>query len=277
MALRQFIPSSPVAPPRWPSLVSSVGGEAAIRTFTAANAGEGGGANRWEAGIDFLPNNFCDDSETTPLSGVPCATDVFTAPSITGDEAVPSDVVYYWTTEKRSTFCSIEETRQKAKDILLAKTSLKLETELWEGDAHDAYGLEGQFFGSDFASVGDFTLVYALTELQEAWGQCSGGQRAMIHVGAFTASLWFTTGAIRRESGLLLDAFDNIVVAGNGYQRDTAYVTPVVDIHLSEIEVRDVIDQTNNTEWAVAYRAGLVKWDPCCQFSVGIDTSTLCG
>lgn len=287
---RQPIPPSPVAPARWPSLVQSVGGESKVREFTQANAGEGS-PNAWEQGVSFLGNEICI-TETEAVSGVPCATDVFTDADVSGernsDNDVVADVLYYWDSAVRSTFCPVEETDDLARDRLLRQTSAKLEAEFWSGARHGDLGLEGQVLDGSGTQVNSGTVMalpYALAALQDAWANCAAGQRGMIHCTPFAAGLLFTIGAIRRESGLLLDVFDNIVVAGAGYaiavgdsySTGVAYMTPVVDVHLSEIEVRAATDQTNNTELSIAYRAGLVKHDPCCKLVVEIDYESVCG
>jgi hypothetical protein len=276
--MSQFIPSSPVAPARWPSLVQSVGGEAAIRAFTEANSGEGH-PNRWEAGVEFMPGALCEMVNFTPQDSTPCAADVAFNDTETQVETVTSIPLYYPAVMTRSTFCSIDETREQAKARLSANLSFQLEKELWLGGVHTSLGLEGQWLEADATPIGggSITLIAALASLQQAWATCAAGARGMIHIAPKIASLWATTGAIRRESGMLLDIFDNIVVAGSGYPNDgTAYVTAVVDVHLSEVVVMDTINHTDNTEMAVAYRAGLVKYEPCCVLSVDIDES-ICG
>lgn len=289
MSTHDRVPSPSIAPPRWPGLVASVGGEAAIRQFMSANPSDGGG-NRWERGFSFLPND-CDSNRCLPLT----TCDGGFANGECDDAADLPDVVdtvplYYSEFSQCSTFTNDpDDLTRRATAKLERSTSFNLEYEFWTGTAHTMWGLDGQSLAGDSATLwggSDVPLVCALAELQAQWAECSMGRRAMIHATPRTASLWYANNAIRRENGLLLDAFDNIVVAGTGYDgsdpRGTvdesattafAYISPVVSIRLSGIEVVQGLrtDIGNNVDRATAYRAGIVYCDPCCIYGISVD------
>lgn len=296
MTLLSVVPSPSIAPPRWPGLVASVGGEAAIKAFMAANPAEGG-PRRWEGGITFSPND-CDFVNDNPVDG--CTQGVQGIPVFDiddeGSAGTNIDVypLYYWEVSRCSSLstdpASVERRARLKADRAF---SHKLENEFWNGTTHVDLNLAGQYLTDAPTEVnaGIATpLVYALSDLQSAWAGCSYGERAMIHATIRTINLWVSAGVVRRESGLLLDAFDNIVVAGTGYTGsdpdgnvdvtyDTAwaYVSPVVNIRLGDTEVITNFDHDNNEHVVIAFKPAAVYHDDCCVYGINVDHVNTCG
>ena len=122
------VPSPPPRQPRY-GLVASVGGEAAIRNFTS-NASEGG-ADRWEAGFTWWPDDCASD--TAPFD-ITCPVDA----SFDADE-MPDHVEFIpygvWDGVICSTFGGdMTEFQRRATAKLTTSQSHKIEKELWRGD-----------------------------------------------------------------------------------------------------------------------------------------------
>lgn len=281
-------PPSPT--PRWPGLLASVGGEAAVTD----------NGRRWEGGFGFQ-GEWCDLNEGAPLPGDPCDFGGFSTGSSNPEPGldVEDRAFYYWERTVCSTFGSRrDELSQRAEDRLRQTTSYKLERELWTGTAHRADSLSGQWLTDNTATTQlnsgtAIPLAYALAELQEAWGSCSQGRRAMIHCTPRTATLWLSAGVVFRDGGFLLDGYGNVVVPGTGYDGSSpshsvdatgdtawAYATGFVQVRLSPIEVVERsgarTDTTNNVDAALAFRAGAVSFDPCCTLGVNVDLCSPC-
>lgn len=296
MALFDRVASPAIAPPRWPGLVASVGGEAAIRDFMRANPADGGG-NRWERGFTFVPND-CDFNAELPFPG--CSGMVYDVPGATPDTEEQVDYVpmYFWEAARCSTLSNDpDEVTRRATTRLTRTTSHKLERELWTNVAHIASGEPGQALTTSAIPLNGSAvtpLIIGFTELQDAWGDCAQGGRAMIHVTPRTAVYLQSAHMIRREGSLLLDLFDNVIVAGTGYDGSSpthtvdgsgdtvwAYITPVVSVRLADITVVEGaptrVDINNNVDTAIAYRAGATYFDPCCNYGINLDLTNICG
>lgn len=291
------VPSPPIPPQRWPGLVASVGGEAAIKQFMAANPPlDGSNHDRWENGFTFEPNdcNFGGESDEGPL--VVCDGGTFQVDADSADlpTAPVTAAFYHYTVARCSTFSNdAEHVIERAKSKLARATSYKLEYEFWTGTASQAKTAPTQYLAKTAAVTqpqGTIAtpLPYALAQMQKALAATLFGGRAMIHCTPATATLWLQQHVIRKEQGFLLDAFDNIIVAGSGYTGsgpdgsldatgDTAWIygTPVVNVRLGDIRVIDNeltrIDQTNNVDLVIAYRAGAVSMDTCAQIAIKAD------
>lgn len=293
--LYDVVPSPSIAPARWPGLIASVGGEAAIREFMRTNATENGG-NHWEGGIQFRPNDCL--TLTTPVQD--CNSLAFSYGEAVTNSVVTSAPLYYWDSASCSTLGNNpDEVTRRALSKLDRSISYKLERELWLGTQHTALGLPDQSL-ADITTVlngGAATpFVRAMGDLAQAWGNCSEGARAMIHVTPRTAAILASSyQTIRKENGLLLDAFDNIVVAGSGYTGTKgltapgaleayAFITPVVNVRLADAEAvmtepsngedETRVDIPNNFDRAVAFRSGAVSYDDCCTYAILINLAT---
>lgn len=279
---RVLAPSPPPRQPRY-GLVASVGGEAAIRQFMGSNTPDGG-PNRWEAGFEFQPEDCSSDTDPfDPTCGQVANFDAVALPDF-----VQFDPYAIWDGVKCSTFGSDSaELARRARAKLLTSTSHKVERELWTGAWSTAAGKTNHALASADAEQVDAgtatPYLRALADLQQALGECAQGSRGMIHATTRTASIWFAADAIRREGPLLLDPFDNIIVAGSGYTGSSpagavdatgdtawAYATTMVDVRLSDVIASDHVDATNNTRMAIAYRLAAATWDDCCHLGVNV-------
>lgn len=291
-----FVPSPLPRSPRWPGLVASVGGENAIRRFVNEEAPSDGGVDRWIAGYEFQPYPCAgggDDGGTVICAGSPAF-----APSGGLPGVVQTDPVLMWESMSCSTLTNnAAELRERVANRLLASTSHRLEVEFWAGAVGAASG--NQYLadvGSMVKPNGNTAtpLVHALAALQASAGYIGQGSRLMIHASPYTASLWFAAGVVTVDaSGVLLDAFGNVVVAGTGYDgtgtgvvfgsnaAHWAYATTVVNVRLSDVETVDAtntrIDRTNNVDISTASRVGAATWDDCVHVGVKIDHESICG
>lgn len=287
MAENQLVPSPPQPASRWPGLVAALGGEAAIRNFTTSN--DGGDPGRWERGITFEPN-LCGGADNTPQDG--CGTITFGFDSDDCPAPVEATSYVFWTSVKRSTF-NTDDVVAQATTKLSGTISYKLEKEWWTGAAAQAYGYTNQYLtDANVAQINGGTaipLTYALARLQATAGATATGQRLFIYATPELVTLWLSAMVIRKENGLLLDAFDNIIVAGTGFDgsspagavdatHDTswAYATLQPAVRLGDVETKYVVDQTNNVKYGFAYRAGVLAMDPCVQYGVNVDMCTTC-
>lgn len=276
------------SPSRQPPVLSLIG---ASRTLQGDVTPDTGAPVRWEGGgVEFeaLP---CNVEETPYVPG--CA-----ALDLDGDLAGPdigkADTFVVW----KGVRCSsrpgeFERGEARARALLLVDQHRQLEREFWTGEVHQAASpdLEGHWLARDGVAVElsqDAPLVYALAALQEALGSGSGAGtgcgRGMIHCTVQTAALWFSANAIRREGGLLLDVFDNIVVPGVGYDGSApdgtvdgtgetawAYATGIVDTRLAEIFTRSAHSPDDNDVTALASREAIAYWDGCCHYGVNVN------
>jgi len=277
--------------------VAAVGGEAGIRQFMASNPTEGGG-DRWLDKLLFIPN-LCNLVDTPPQPAGCSAAQLY---SNAGDEGMPADVtlnpLVYWAPERCSTIGSdpAEVTARAFRRLELVFAD-DLEKEFWTGTVTRANNLSNEYLTDGNVSILKASvatpMVYALTALQSAWAACSGGQRAMIHCTPATAALWAAALMIRKENGLLLDIFDNIVVAGAGYDGSSpthtvdatgatawAYISPMVYVRATTPEAISLgterMDKTNNIDRAVAWRGAVAYHDNCCKFGVNVDLTSVC-
>lgn len=199
------------------------------RVSLLASAEEVNDNTRWQAGITFEPvgcgfsgGQFvgCADSET-PSS--------LTVKSVGGEGGAPSvPVVEYepytlWASDQCSpaTFQS-RDFVDRATARYLATESAFMANEFWDGNVAQGASFPNFYLANgDATDVGSgdvFPVEIGLPVLQNAVGM-SGFYfgRYMIHAPRDVASAWYKAGLVRREGALLLDAFDNIVVADGGY------------------------------------------------------------
>lgn len=181
----------------------------------------------------------------------------------------------------------------RAAQLLDAATPWGIEHEFWRGDAAqaDAWGnLYLADHGSPaFVDVGGAAvkLFDGLALLQEAIG--NSRTRGMIHADVRTVSLWESFGfGLRREGQLLLDAFDNYIVPGGGYDGSGdqgaaaaaghawAYATGIVEVRRAAPQTTpatfgEALDRRNNTIVFAASRFVAATWDGCLHAGVLLD------
>jgi len=283
------VPSPPPRQPRY-GLVASVGGEAAVAAFTKANAGDNG-PNRWESGFQFRPFDCASAADPFDPSCSIAATSLFPATSM------PDFTTYRPFAISATISCStfgadLEQYKERAKQKLLTSTSHKVEAELWSGTFAAANSYDNPYFTKAAAAtdLGSASLMSGFALLQHELGDCAQGSRGMIHLPTYAASLLYQMQAIRKENGILLDAFDNVIVAGSGYPyagtgNVLAFATTMVDVRLSELIQTDFIQGPHdasspygdNTVLAIAWRVAAATWDQCCLAKVSLDPTTVCG
>lgn len=295
---RPFVPSPLPRAPRWPGLVVSVGGENAIRQYMAANPSEGGD-DRWLRGFEFVPYDCA--GEGSESGGVALCTD---RPDFS-ESAMPGSVSYdpmlLWESMSCSTLSgSSSDLSSRVQNKLLTSTSHRLEREFWKGTVGIAAGAPNTYLSQAAGMTkpnGNVAtpLVHALGWLNYTAGVLAQGSRLAHHVTAFTAHLWKSAGAIDVDSttGLLMDAFGNIVIAGTGYDGSGptavdgtatawAYTTTIPNVRLSDIRVVDQqgvsrIDLLDNVDISTASRVGAVTFDNCVRVGVLVDHNNVCG
>jgi len=180
----------------------------------------------------------------------------------------------------------------RASRMFLAAESAIMARELWAGDIASSEGHPTPFLGDGNATtvaVG-YGPSMSLVMLQQALAEAVPS-RGMIHAARDLASLWYESGLVRREGALLLDAFDNIVVADAGYPgtgpegegrtltTSYAYATDLVQVR-RDGQVRllpgdgdfaaAMNRDTNLIEWR-AERMVAAYWSGCAQLVVGVD------
>lgn len=276
------------APTRLPPVLTLIG---ASRTLAGDVTPDTGEPVRWEGGgVEFetLPCNV----EEVPY--IPGCTALDLDDDLAGPDIGKADTLTLWKGVKcsaRPNELAAGEARARA--LLLVDQHRQIEHEFWTGDVHQAESpdLEGRWLAQDGVVTElsqDAPLLYALAALQEALGSGAsdgvGCGRGMIHATIQTASLWFAASALRREGGLLLDVFDNIVVPGVGYdgsgpdgsidgtgETAWAYATGIVDTRLAEIHTRSAHRPDQNDVVAIASREAIAYWDGCCHYGVNVN------
>lgn len=288
----------PFAPPRI-SLLSAA--------QAAGVAGPPAGVDQhWQGGVTFR-RRLCGDPELT----WDCVGDGGEQPAakdITADDDAVSVWRPYWPwVGDRCTALqwTAEERGTRARELLESRTSAEIGRELWRGDAAQAAALENNWLANP-ASVVDLTpasgsspLVYALAALQTALADQPG--RGMIHATLGTVTQWAGAYVIRREGNVWLDAFDNFVVADDGYDGsdpngdvDTtgetawAYATGIVPVWVGPVRVvpdeaddemqrlAAALDREENTiEWRVE-RPTLAMFDGCVHVGINVDLCSPC-
>lgn len=260
-----------------------------LQSFTPVGEGE-----RWQGGFSWEPESCgvggtiapCDD--TDDLKDIPADDN----PSLATFEPF-----VIWDGHRCSTFGGLTEDRQqRARNLLAASQSRKVEAELYNGTLATAEDWDNNFLRNsasleNLSPSGSSPLVYGLAALEEALAECTG--RGVIHATVQTATLWQGAQVVRREGNLLLTALDTIVVAGAGYSGASpagsvdasgatawAYATGLVDVRLDQVVVfgdETTIDRRRNTWEVRAERLAAATFDPCCHFGINVDLcSTFC-
>lgn len=233
-----------------------------------------------------LPDKWVNGLAWTPEACLPEADNLWWECAIgegqeqSGEKTIdpPPAIIEYrpfiaWVGEKCSTLGMASlDLQSRARRKYLASESRILERELWTGAAAQAAGFPNAYLTNTATDeyLGEYGLAYALATLQEYLAD-SINERGMIHASVRTASLWYAAGAIRKEANLLLDPFDNIIVAGQGYDgsgpggeappasgdQHFAYATPIVQIARDTVirtlpaNLADAVVRSENT---VQYR-----------------------
>lgn len=179
----------------------------------------------------------------------------------------------------------------RVRRLFTAAESRIIETELWDGAVAQAAGFPNRHLNAATADdLGTHGLAYALAELQEYLANTLDS-RGMIHATPRTVSLWLAATLIRREGNLLLDAFDNIVVPGQGYDgsgpgdvappasgdRHWAYATSMVTvirepaIEVDPPSMSEATTRSSNLVQFTAQRIVAAYWEGCSHAGVEVN------
>lgn len=271
---------------------------ASPRVSLLASAEEVVDGERWQAGIGFEPLacgalggihvNDCEATETVPS--------LYAEKTIEDEHRLVTFTPY---TAYYGDRCSLALFQSRdfpglASGAYAVAESAIMARELWAGDVAVAAGLPNAYFGDGGADVvtGVWPVVNGLARLQQELADTMPG-RGMIHAPKDVASLWYTAGVVRREGAVLLDAYDNIVVADSGYPgtgpngedrtETTAYVfaTDMVQVRRDgQVRVLPSVDEamsgaaldrsTNTVEWR-AERIVAAYWSKCAHVAIEVD------
>lgn len=252
----------------------------------------------WINGVTFDPETCRGDDD----AWWDCPPEGGDGPNAKATDSVRSSIITYipWVAVEHDT-CSAMGWREadyeaRARRTLEASQGRKMEAELWSGGYTIAAGTNNAYLTNAIlcADLGTAPLVYGLAELQEYLANTIDG-RGMIHCTLRTATLWQSAGVVRREGALLLDLYDNIVVAGAGYDGsgpgnvappasgDTAwaYATGMVQVALDGVvitpgDLSEALDRSTNTVTYHAERYVGAWWDGCAHAGIEIDLCSPC-
>jgi len=285
--LYSTIPAPPIPPNRWPNLINTLGGEAAIRAEASKQ-----GIDRWASGVTW-PGGDCLQPIDNSNAAIPCDPVAlnFVTGELSREDALASSALVYWQSASCSTFgTSADEVSRRATDKLRISSSHLIEEELWRGTAHTAGGLPDVNLDTGAVLVGGGTavpFVRALADLQFAFASKAQGQRGMVHVTPRTAKILASRSLLFREGGLLFDLEGNQVVVGTGYAGATAtkandasgntawmFMTLPVHLLLGDIQTfaeEEIVNVTDNYFRSVAFRPAVAYFDTCASFVINVD------
>lgn len=186
--------------------------------------------SRWQAGLTFEPvgcgpqggwHVLCPTDETPTDYRVKSSSSSSEGPVVGGVQEYEPYALWFSDSCSTATFMS-RDFVGRALARYQANESAFMAFEFAMGQVATAAGSPNFFLSNgDAVDVGGgsaWPAMQALGRLQEQVGQFNGFfGRYMIHAPRDVASAWFAYGLIRREGNLLLDAYDNIVVADAGY------------------------------------------------------------
>lgn len=259
---------------------------------------------RWEAGFQFFPDG-CDDGTVW----APCDPEAADLSVVAENAAVVEwqPLVYYAGFSCSTWGMGALNYVGRARRRLDRVVPRLVETEFWRGDNAQTFSLPNQYL-ADAASYtpidgGDpQPLDYALGMLQQALGECLGGEvPGVIHAPRRLVSLWahdyLVTPWRDPVTGrtFLFDTFGNQVVAGAGYDGSGgdgvaptdasttmwAFATgPVYKLvgeqHVYADREEWFVDRATNTATVFAQQTVAVVWDGCCHIGVNVDMCNTC-
>lgn len=267
-----------------------------VGLLASAEVIEEGG--RWRGGLSFIPEHCAGGGIWTY-----CGNDADQPKTIEASEAVVRHIpVTIWHGDTCSTAAfDAPDFQARARRALISRQSALIADELWNGAASEAAG-HGNAFLNDSGAHTDITpvggaqpLLQALALMQDTLPDHVSG-RAMIHMSRELASVYYAHDAIRREGNLLLDAFDNIIVADEGYDgtgpdgltpddgTSWIYGTSLVQVRLDPTvriipdpsEPAHAINRDDNlAEWR-AERVAAAYWDGCAHLALQVDFCNTC-
>lgn len=189
---------------------------------------------------------------------------------------------------------SMDYLQARAAQVLDSVTDFQMEGEFWTGTYAQANGLPNDYLAnaSTLTDLSSGSTVFpgrtALGALQDYLAGCSGGGRGMIHATRSTVTMWFgeANNGLRREGNLILDGYDNLIVAGVGYDGSSpdgdidatgetawAYATSMVEVKIGAVDpittsVAQAINRATNDATFRAEKPVAAFWDGCCHAGI---------
>lgn len=249
---------------------------------------------RWVEGFAFTPNGCADGG----IVSAQCPPE----PETKIEEDLPAIVTYIPFAVYASARCStmggpvsMDYLMARAAQVLDAVTDKQLESEFWTGAYAQANNLPNDYLANS-ATMENLTPnadiiggAYALAALQMYLADCHDGGQGMIHATRATITMWFAQNAgLYRAGDLILDAFDNIIVPGVGYDgsgptgpepdADTAwaYATSLVEVKIGAVDpipasVAQAVNRSTNDATFRAEKPVAAFWDGCCHAGVRVN------
>jgi len=198
------------------------------RVSLLASAQEVSDSTRWQAGLTFEPvgcgpvggyNIMCSSSETP--SELSEKNIVLPEDFSGGVQEYEPYILWFADFCSTATFMS-RDFSGRAIARYQANESAYMASEFWTGNVASGAGFPNFYLSNgDALDAGDgvaWPVAQSLGKLQHEVGVGQGFfGRYMIHAPRDVASAWYALGLIRKEGAILLDAYDNVVVADGGY------------------------------------------------------------
>lgn len=237
-------------------------------------------------------------------AGVVCGDDAQTEKVLTQglDGLINVQPWYAWAGDICSALPSGEDHYARAAALLDATSVLALEREFWRGDLAQAQGWGNPYLaalpaGHDLNGGTAVPAGAALGALQQALANSGTGARGMIHATRRTVDAWFSAhSGLRRDTSplgpVLYDEFDNLIVAGAGYdgsgpdgsldvdgQTEWAYATDVADAGMGTAQPvgqfpLSALDRGKNLIEARDERFVAASWERCRHWGINVDLGT---
>jgi len=257
----------------------------------------------WTGGFSFPPNGCLTATLIDPQCGRPDDEPVDPEELPTVVQYTPHAVVIAATcTSLSGTLASGIGARIRT--AMEAAQGPPIERELWRGDRAQLDALPNFYLAGGSPAFVNLTPgvsdaipgFYALSALQAHLAECNNGARGMIHAPRQVVTMWQRFGVVRIEGTVMLDAYDNWIVAGAGYdgsdpdgEVDTtgntmwAYATGLVDVRLGEVvpipgvdAIAEALNRGNNMlEWQANRFVG-ATWDGCCHAGARVNVCDTC-
>lgn len=248
---------------------------------------------RWEAGIQYAPEQYCYSAGADD----PCSAGPRTIPTLPATVAANSILV--WAGDECSTFgWQARDYRGRAIRALEAVTSEQIAHELWTGRLAQTNGWPNPYLASSNAQVLDTGGAVdpgpALALLEHGIALTGNGQQAMIHVtrqlGAALSELGNTYKSLG-DSGRIMTYMGNVICPDTGYVgtgptealpsggHAYAYATLMPTVRLGPVDVypdtyEEATDRAHNTLAWYAQRVAVVDFPPCTLIAVQVNLPT---
>ena len=176
----------------------------------------------WTGGFSFAPNGCITATLFDPQCGRPDDDFVSDELPLTVDY-VPHAIAIGGKCGSL-TGTAREELGARIRTALEAAQGSPLERELWRGDRAIADSLPNFYLAGGSPAFTNLTPgaddaipgFYALSALQAALAECNNGARGMIHASRQVVTMWQRFNVVRIEGTVMLDAYDNWIVALSG-------------------------------------------------------------